>query len=707
MFLCDIWVKWLYVSSLVNNCIFTFKKKINNLAYIKMKNFTITFLLSLISLITFAQNDCQNAVNVSVGTYSVGIIDGVAPTLNCTTNVNGANAEWYKFTATEDVTIAINTDLPANSSIDTRLNVFTGDCGNLVCVGGNDDISGGNYASYFIFGVETGMDYYFVFDNKWTSDGFDFEITESALPPLEVDDVTFSGMSVSTLGNPNAFVDMNGDDLDDLVTVNSTTIRINYQKPDATFDVVDVTTTSADNNPSWSIAMGDLDGNGYMDLLYGGGSGATFMYGNATDTSNPANDYATNYTENSPSIYIFSQRTNFVDIDNDGLLDAFVCHDVAPNVYFINDGIGGLITHQVGDGNSVDLGMPGANYATIWFDYDNDHDIDVYISKCTSEPNRLYQNNGDGTYTDVSASLGAESFLRTWASAIGDFDNDGFMDILIGASSGANGLMKNNGDGTFTDVTLGSGFDAFNIASHEYIAQDFNNDGLLDIYSSGYIMLNNGNMNFSVSASGNQGQGGVGDADNDGFIDIFTGSTVKINNNTVGNWININLTGVQSNIDGIGARVEITSALGTQIRDVKSGVGFKYMSTLTAHFGLGTDTEIETVTVFWPSGIIDVIEDPSINTPINILEGSNPLGTDEVVLKDIKLYPNPARNELTISTTKDISNSIISIFSVRGKKVYNSYYKNNTIDVSTLNTGVYFLRIVKDGKQINIRFIKE
>ncbi|MEE9348590.1 MAG: FG-GAP-like repeat-containing protein [Flavobacteriaceae bacterium] len=674
-----------------------------------MKKITLISLLVFYSFITYGQNSCSNALSVYAGSTTVNSINGTDPALpNCLSNVDASLAEWYKYLPNNDYTITISTDLSQNGNTDTRFHVFTGSCGNLTCFAGDDD--GGsvyyNYASVDQFNVVANTVYYIAFDNRYTSNGFDFELTEST---INHNAVTFTSQSISNLGSPYMITDMNGDFLDDVVTTNTNSVNINYQKANGTFDNVVTNTTAATNTASWSTAAGDLDGNGYMDLLYGGGGGATFMYANVSETSNPSNAYATNYTQYSPSIYIFSQRTNFIDINNDGLLDAFVCHDVNSNVYFINDGNGGLVTHQVGDGNSVDLGALGRNYATLWVDYDNDQDADVFISKCggdsQSTKNRLYQNNGDGTFTDVSIVSGLNSSIQTWSSAWDDFDNDGFMDVLVGASYGANEFMRNNGDGTFSNITAGSGFDTFTDTSVEYLAKDFNNDGFVDVLASGYVMINNGNMTFTRSIHP-VGVGAVGDVNNDGFIDVFSNGNLKINEGIVGKWLKVNLTGVQSNLDGIGARIEVTSTLGTQIRDVRSGVGFRHMSSLTAHFGLGEDSAIDNVTVYWPSGNIDSIDNPSIDATINIIENSAPLSINENLISSISLYPNPTTNELTIKSQNSLENSIIAIFDIQGKKVYNSFYNSDKINVANLEQGIYFLRIIHENKTIKLKFIK-
>lgn len=209
-----------------------------------------------------------------------------------------------------------------------------------------------------------------------------------------------------------------------------------------------------------------------------------------------------------------------VDIDNDGHLDAFVCHDVAPNVYYLNDGTGNLTYHQGGLGDHPN----GGNYGSIWVDYNNDHLPDLFIAKCrggsgTANINEMHRNNGNGTFTDVSIATGLADPVQTWSSAWNDFDNDGWMDVIVGASSSANGMhkfMHNNGDETFTDITSGSGIDSFPGLSTEYASYDFNNDGFADVLTPGYILFNNGNGTFTSQAY-SMSMGAVGDLNNDGF----------------------------------------------------------------------------------------------------------------------------------------------------------------------------------------------
>jgi hypothetical protein len=235
---------------------------------------------------------------------------------------------------------------------------------------------------------------------------------------------------------------------------------------------------------------------------------------------------------------------------------------------------------------------------------------------------------------------------------------------------------------------------------------DFDNDGYVDILSNGDILFNNGDFTFTNLSANMPPSGAIGDANNDGFLDIFRSGTIHINNTNANNWIKINTVGTDSNINGIGARVEIETPAGIQIRDVRSGEGFKFMSSLNTHFGIGSETSINSITIYWPSGNVDYIENPAINTTHNIVEGSA-LSVIDQTLTDLSIYPNPVENELQINTATDITDKIATIFDINGKRLNSLKLTNSLINVSYLSEGVYFLRIESKGKIVTRKFIKK
>ena len=498
--------------------------------------------------------------------------------------------------------------------------------------------------------------------------------------------VDFTPQSMGIGGYDLTIVDMNGDHLDDIVSATTSNVNIHYQLDAGGFNEVNITTPNADYLPGWSMAAADLDKNGYTDLLYGSGSGVTFMKSNNTGTG---------FTEISGGEYVFSQRSNFVDINQDGHLDAFVCHDVAPNVYYMNDGSGNLTFYQGGLGDY----SSGGNYGSIWIDYDNDRDMDMFIAKCGGETARrtnvMLTNNGDGTFTENASALNLNDPMQTWSSSWADYDNDGDMDVFVGASSGSHKLMRNNGDGSFTDVTSGAGVSGAP-NGHENVSYDIDNDGYLDILCNGTIMYGKGDLTFE-DADNTQisySNGSFGDLNNDGFIDAYSNGTIYWNLTTNNNWITINTVGTASNIDGIGARVEIYTDSGVQIRDVRSGEGFKYMSTLNTHFGIGSDTSVDHIVVYWPNSECEVFSNPPINEAFNAVEGSgdsncDALGIDdEEFASDFILSPNPTRNVLNITTGLQLQNAFYNIYDISGRRVMTDSLNNSkSIDVSQLTAG--------------------
>jgi hypothetical protein len=664
------------------------------------------FLFLGLPLFSMGQNTCSTALPVTAGTYVVTVVDGSEiPNPICAPNgaSNVTSAEWYSYTPTSDYTVVLTTDLPATAGVDTRFHVYSGTCGALVCVSGDDD-SGNGLTSTATFNVTNGTTYTIAFDNRWSASGFSFQLTETPIVVPPTPPITFTGFTFPTISGDYglAVTDMNGDFLDDIITVSSSSVQILYQQPIGAYVTTNIPTTTTLFQPTWSMAIGDIDKNGFNDMLYGSGSGVTFMKANATGTG---------FTEISGTEYVFSQRSNFVDINNDGHLDAFVCHDVDPNVYYLNDGSGNLTYNQGGLGDHPE----GGNYGSIWTDYDNDGDQDLFIAKCrggasTAKINELHRNDGGGIFTDVSTQANMADPIQTWSSAWNDFNNDGWMDALVGASSADDGmhkLMKNNGDGTFSNVTTGSGWDTNTSLNIEHISFDFDNDGFTDVFGGGgKIMFGNGDMTFTPHVF-TFTNGAIGDINNDGFLDIRNGSTVYMNSGNDNNWIKIQLQGIQSNSNGIGARVEIYGSWGKQIRDVRSGDGFKFMNTLNVHFGIGTATTIDSIMIKWPSGHIDQVNNPAINQPITIVEGTHPLSLLEFDGKKISLYPVPATTVLTIENFDLMDVSMIQVYTQQGEKVMETDKKDAKISISALASGRYFLIIqTKNGEKYSESFIK-
>ena len=492
-------------------------------------------------------------------------------------------------------------------------------------------------------------------------------------------------------GLPMGVIDMNGDGKDDIVQFNNAReLRIQYQNgAGQAFTSHYYGAVSGSNQ--WGTAIADFDHNGYNDVMSGG------AYDNLKIiTNNNGNDSFSQSVLGSSNIFL--QGANFADINNDGWADIFACHDDAESRAYQNNQDGTLSYNQnLLRTFTTPASDNSGNYASMWIDYDNDGDLDLYISKCrggVSSPtdprriNMLWQNDGNNNYTEVAEQANLKIGAQTWLSDFGDIDNDGDLDaIIINHFEGPN-LMRNNGDGTFTEVTAGSGLmptlDSSNFYGIQGFFKDFNNDGFLDLMVSGdnhYIFYNNGDGTFQNAPnpfSSNQIQSfSVGDINHDGFLDIYAGyanglnspSSIKdriwINQGNANNYLNIQLEGTVSNINGIGARVELYGTWGKQIRDVKSGEGYGLVNTFTQHFGIGVSTQIDKVVVRWPSGIVDEILNPEINQFLQIIESTpTPTCSDGIQNGDETgvdcggscpdaCPPPPSCTDVTISITFD------------------------------------------------------
>lgn len=682
-----------------------------------MKKITLIIALSLIGHFAKAQDTCASASPITTaGLYIVSAVNGTqVPSPICADNgaiTNGTPAgEWYAYTPSSNYTVTITTDIVQNTpKVDTRFHVYTGTCASLTCYSGDDD-TGANYSSVATFNVTANTTYIIAWDNKWTSSGFTFQLIEAPIVIPPPTPITYTTQTVSTVNSTYniCVADMNGDGKDDIAGVSANNLRIHYQgTTPGTFSVSDFPITGTSMMPTWSMAAGDTNKDGFNDLVLGNGSGLSVWRSNSTGTA---------YSNFTPGQYIFCQRTNFADLNNDGNLDVFSCHDIAPNCYYLNDGANNLTFYQstVTPG-AMTFGTIGGNYATLFTDFDNDGDSDVFVSKCSGPPCELHRNDGAGVYTDISAIAQINvTPIQTWSSAIADFDNDGDMDIIITASAGLHKYFRNNLDTTnsteeaFTNITAGSGWDTNTSTNIDNVAYDFDNDGYVDVLAGGNkIMFNQGNSTFLPVSYSGISVGAIGDLNNDGFLDILNGSTIRYAIPNANNWIKVLLKGIQSNSNGIGARVEIYGPWGKQIRDIRSGEGFKYMSSLNAHFGIGTATSITQVVIIWPSGTVDVINNPSTNQSLTVIEGSSPLSLVDNGDASIILYPNPAADMLSISNIESLMVKKVSIISTLGKVIKTVSLNNNSFSIADLAEGLYILTIeTEDGKKYSESFIKK
>ena len=654
---------------------------------------------------------CANTTTVTAGITTVNAIDQANIATSCS---SASLAKWYKYTPTANYRVTITSDLPQNICKDTNFSVYTGSCPTLNCVT-SDDNSGtlacnsGNTNSNLsvkTFDAMVGNSYYIVWDNKNSAAGFDFQLTEEEI----IIPITYNTVNDPTINTTYrmCIVDMNNDDKDDVVGVSNGTLKIHYQGTGGTLTPALVPIVGTSLMPNWSMAAGDFNKDGFNDLMMGNGSGISLWMSNATGTA---------YTSITPGQYIFCQRTNFADLNNDGHLDAFSCHDVAPNVYYLNDGSNGLVHYQVGNTpGAMALGGITGNYASIFTDIDNDGDTDMFVSKCSGPACELHVNGGNNNFTNMAAFTGLNvTPVDSWSSAVADFDNDGDMDILIGSNGSVNSMyFRNNvNDGNaitqpFTNLSVETGWDADPTTARDYIAYDFDNDGYVDVMSSsGRIMFNVDGEYFVATQYTGLTMGAVGDLNSDGFLDILNGSNIRYAVPNGNGWLRINLKGIQSNSNGIGARVEIYGPFGKQIRDIRSGEGFGYMSTLSAHFGLGEAAEVTQAIIKWPSGVVDVINNPQANSAITVVEGSSPLSVANPSPMNFTVYPNPARDVLNIQLGEAMAaGEMVRILDLNGRQIMQTETLEN-IPVKTLATGLYVVTVkTTDGKEYSQKFYK-
>lgn len=440
--------------------------------------------------------------------------------------------------------------------------------------------------------------------------------------------------------------DLDNDGYLDLVILmtNSTTIVCRNNR-DGTFSKLAVTGLPPLGAPGQgpTAALGDFDNDGYLDLVIGRYVGSASANAAALLRNNGDGTF-TNVTNVSSFIHglaSFPCGAGWVDYNNDGWLDLFVGDTLGNqgSVLFQNDGNGAFSQAPNAGLTSAGFGVNGA----AWADYDNDGYPDLFF---TADPggNLLYHNNGHGTFTRVTGSPSSVPTADSWPCAWGDYDNDGFPDLFVanGAELTArkNFLYHNEGNGTFTQVTQGAPVMAAAVWSGCSWG-DYDNDGFLDLFVSNYagtnaLYHNNGDGTFTAVSLGSLTSDlgtfcacGWADYDNDGFLDLFvankSGQNLLYRNNGNSNgWVKVRCVGSASNRSGIGAKVRVRAfyrgASRWQLREIFGGDGVGSSQPLLAHFGLGDATNIDTVRIEWPSGIVQELHNVAVKQFLTVTE---------------------------------------------------------------------------------------
>jgi enediyne biosynthesis protein E4 len=447
--------------------------------------------------------------------------------------------------------------------------------------------------------------------------------------------------------------------------------RLYHQNADGTF--TDVTERAGlagvpQGYYSMGVAVGDYDNDGFEDL-YVTGYGGNILYHNNGDGA---------FTDVTGKAGVrggdWSASAGFFDYDNDGKLDLFItryvdwtfknnryCGEKPPNgvrsyCHPDNyDGVSNILYHNNGDGTFTDVSRKagianphGKGLGVSFADYDGDGWSDVFVAN-DSVQCFLYHNNGNGTFNELGllAGVGYNEDGKTFAGMgidFNDYDNDGLPDIVVtDLSNERYMLFRNEGTGTFRDVTNASGLGGATLAFSGWSTHlfDYDNDGWKDLfvaqshvmdtiektspnlrYMEPPLLLRNSSGHFSRVLAGEvfqrnwAGRGAAfGDIDNDGDIDVIVsnlGQKAYVLRNDGGdrnNWIGIQPVGTKSNRDGIGARIKIVSASGlTQYFTVNTAVGYLSASDKRVLAGLGKDSTAKVIEIRWPSGVVQKFE---------------------------------------------------------------------------------------------------
>jgi hypothetical protein len=412
----------------------------------------------------------------------------------------------------------------------------------------------------------------------------------------------------------------------------------------------------------------------------------------------------------------------WADVNRDGYLDAYVC-----NYNFNFDGtetITNYLFESNGDGTFSEVAMQrgidnGAqpSFQPAFIDYNNDGWPDLHVINDRNPwTNALYLNNGDGTFTDVSQQSGVGVSIDAMSNTIGDFDNDGLLDIYMSNNQTGNVLFRNAGDGTFSDVAPEAGVGVYELGWGS-LWLDLDLDGWQDLFVAtspldnlidpqpvvhNFVFTNQADGTFAYREDSGMEDlisrsycAATADFDNDGAPDIAIScrepyrSELWRNNSQGHNYLKVSLEGTLSNRDAIGSSIHCYSGGAAQMRYTMCGEAYFAQSSQYQIFGLGDSEVVDSLTVFWPSGATDKYYDLTGNQWMHIVEGSSqdPVGAG-VTAKAVKCR--------TFGRLLSFSENLekIEILDLSGRAVHSvsKLESSERIDLSELASGIYVVR---------------
>jgi hypothetical protein len=548
---------------------------------------------------------------------------------------------------------------------------------------------------------------------------------------------------VNNDGYPDLFVPHAWDDLPNLLFLNNR---------DGSFSEVTAGPVVTDFNTSSGGSFGDFNNDGNLDLF------VQNWFGNHNSLYLGHGDGSFSRVTEGAIVMDGGQSfgSSVVDYDGDGNLDIYVDNGAftqngEDNFLYRGNGDGSftriLLGHLVNDGE--------LSLSSGWCDYDDDGDADLLVANGGTFAyygisNLLYRNNGDGTFTRVTDGVVATDVENSAGVSWGDYDNDGDFDLFI-ANWGLedNSLYQNNGDATFSKITAGS---IVNSGGHSVAGAwgDVDNDGDLDLFvtndwdEDNCFYLNNGDETFTEVTEGdfvNEGGRSNGatwaDYDRDGFLDLFVpngripvqSNFLYLNNALSGNaWISVRCVGDQSNTSAVGTKVRAKATLDGQptwqLRQVCGQTGFNAQNSFDVEFGLRDAAVVDSLIFVWPSGIADTYCDVSANTFYLATEGQDltewpvtPADDGSAAarrpLRLVKIVPNPSGGLADVQYLVDEPGYVLlSLYDARGRLLRSRVSECRLpgthrlrLDGQDLPTGAYFLTLRAHGLSETTRLI--